>query len=917
MVPDPRLSALHAENQHLRAQLAAAQDALKLAACQAEAMRGLVGMLGTLSARTPSEPPVNTGFISLTRPGDGARPEPMLRLSPVEGSARIADLVEAFMDDKTLGGNATGYIKGQRKELLNIAFSNNWQRASDITVDSCRLWMHRLHTEGKKSKTVKNYRDTLSRFCDYLVKRGSLSENPVLSLPVPKVIKSRARIVPTDDEVRRIILAALAEWRTLDLAYALDLMVVSGLRASEVYGLRPAMIPDDPAQNWIDLPGWLTKCKREERAYVTLQCHANLRALKAEAIAASRERLFRTGLKRGQVKTYADKARPPVPTRLGDQTLSYHSFRHFAADRLGRLGFSMDEARWAMRHTPQGLTATVYNFSLHQQVADSYRRIPPICNELRFTHGKSGPKALVGLEFSGPLDDTLGAEVEVRMPKSYPHNTTTNGPLAGGTSPSASAIDLGIPERAVGCRVTGRSAVGSASALGAEGRLFDPGRPDLVLAPERTGSLVQISRPRSADEPGPVAPSGPTHSKEADNDQRRPHAPRGTDLRPLCADVPGSPLGHQDGGRQVLLPDVLQGSGEGPAAPGRLCNPQAGQVGPDQGARAHQLAGAAGGDRSPGRLHPVREGGSGGRPPRGPGEPAGGRGMALPFLPHEAAPQAPFPSLITPATPDSLPAVAHEHSAPFTPQGTLSAGVGAGESRASRAGYVNDRHPSTATTAYDPAVAHPLPAGPQAPEAGSNHTPHPSSAQEAGGISPGARTDCAREDRPLALYPVGAAAPLTQRMESPCHSQTASSTTFSTSQLAPEAGAKTRSSSDPRTTRTPGPTDSPCAPPARTSGCASPHADDSTPSLNFGRTPDRDAVARPASETHARLDLDAAQLAHDVTETHRRYLALMADLLPTPRKFLIWGAVVLGTCAAAAAMNKQHHEKPVVLTSPN
>jgi hypothetical protein len=43
----------------------------------------------------------------------------------------------------------------------------------------------------------------------------------------------------------------------------------------------------------------------------------------------------------------------------------------------------------------------------------------------------------------------------------------------------------------------------------------------------------------------------------------------------------------------------------------------------------------------------------------------------------------------------------------------------------------------------------------------------------------------------------------------------------------------------------------------------------------------------------------------------------MADLLPTPRKFLIWGAVVLGTCAAAAAMNKQHHEKPVVLTSPN
>jgi hypothetical protein len=41
----------------------------------------------------------------------------------------------------------------------------------------------------------------------------------------------------------------------------------------------------------------------------------------------------------------------------------------------------------------------------------------------------------------------------------------------------------------------------------------------------------------------------------------------------------------------------------------------------------------------------------------------------------------------------------------------------------------------------------------------------------------------------------------------------------------------------------------------------------------------------------------------------------MADLLPTPRKFLIWGAVVLGTCAAAAAMNKQHHEPTQVIAT--
>jgi site-specific recombinase XerC len=466
------LSRLRAELASMTAERDAWRCAAEMGAAQAKAIAGLVGMLDRV--RTGDKSGVyspDNSHMPLNRAVGPCTDEAMLRLAPTEGSARIADLVEAFMDDKTLGGNATGYIKGQRKELLNVAASNNWQRASDITVDSCRLWMHRLHTEGKKSKTVKNYRDTLSRFCDYLVKRGLLPSNPVLSLPVPKVVKSRARIVPTDDEVRRIILASLKEWRTLDLPYALELLAVSGLRASEAYWLQVDMVADDPAQNWLDLPAWLTKPKREERAYLSPSCHANLRALKAERTAVvaaatakamkiadptKREmamrrakRLFRTGLKRGQVKTYARKAEPPVPTELGGQTLSYHSFRHFAADRLGRLGFSMDEARWAMRHTPQGLTATVYNFSLHNKVAESFRRIPPLCRELAISHDSSGPLDLTKV---GRLPDTCGAEAETDMQTAYPHNTTPNGPLGGATLPPASALMVCKDERAAGSR---------------------------------------------------------------------------------------------------------------------------------------------------------------------------------------------------------------------------------------------------------------------------------------------------------------------------------------------------------------------------------------------------------------------------------------------------------------------------------
>ena len=442
------------------------------------------------------------------------RPTQLRLAAPGDGSDRICDLAESWADEMTLTGNRVGYVTSQKKEVLHIC-AGRWQVPADITPETLREWMTGLRKAGRRGKTIKNYRDTMARFCAYLVGKKLLAENPVVTLPVPIVEKNQARVVPTEAEMRALILAAHRDWRARDLWLGFYTMAVTGLRVSECKGLAPAMVPDDPAVNWIDLPSRLTKTNRAERCYLTRELHELLRAHKAAA--GLRPLLFVSGFKRQQVKVYARKGR--VEAVRGEQTLSYHSFRHFAAARLSANRADMDLARWAMRHMPQNLTATVYNFTLHEHIAEFFARMPPLLAELELSQVKRGPK---GLTEPGRLPDTAGAEVLTHMPDVYPHNTTSTAPLAGGSPPpSASATDLGIPERgARGREQQGVAQLGRARGLGPRGRAFKSLRPDLagsgpaaasprtafMTPPEGTRPEVRIQRPPSGADSDPAAP---------------------------------------------------------------------------------------------------------------------------------------------------------------------------------------------------------------------------------------------------------------------------------------------------------------------------------------------------------------------------------------------------------------------------
>lgn len=464
-------------------------------------MRGNRPECGTLSAVTLAQPP-------------------LLRLAPADDPRpwTILAAITTYAEDMGIAGNHPNYIASERDDLKRHAERANWHAPSDMTPDSCRAWMLDLATTVG-GKTRKNYRDTAMRFAEWCLKRGLLgdhktgpkigtpvTENPFAGLPVPRFVKGKPRIIPTDAELVRIIVAAAAQHRAKALWAAFLAQSTIGLRATECKFLPAALVPDDyDERNWMDLSPDLTKEKRWERVYFTRETHRMALAFKQDAARCGRVRLFNTGMKRSQVKTYARHGF--VEAVRASQTLSYHSLRHYTSERLGQFGFDMDEAQWAMRHVPQNITATVYDFSLHRAVSEKFRAIPALLDEAQLMTAigfinerraalKKGPKIRLDRLTERPcFADTVGVTPSATIPHD---RSSLSCPGSGCHSPKLGGAGT------IG-RDQGVAQLGRAAGLGPAGRLFESGHPDfqppLATTPTATRPLVQIHRPTRDGEP--------------------------------------------------------------------------------------------------------------------------------------------------------------------------------------------------------------------------------------------------------------------------------------------------------------------------------------------------------------------------------------------------------------------------------
>lgn len=514
--------------------------------------------------------------------GSVVAPANTLALKLAGGPVAINTITAArdeFLQDLDIKGVSKSHRKHEKAHIDYAAAAGVWRTFDDFSPTAVRAYLMQQRTAGKKAKTIKLRRDTLDRFGKWLVARGLIEKNPVDGIPAPMVEQRQARVIPTDDELRAIIVAASRDWRSKDWGLAVLTMATTGLRVSECKGLTWAMVHLEPGTGHLDLPASLTKSRRPQRAYLSVELaellhkHARLvgkldhvggangmiRAsgvpLDSDHFVEANKMVFVSGLKREQMIVYCRKA--GVRRVRDEQTLSYHSLRHYASNRMRALGFDQYERQAAMRHANVSTTNGIYtDFSPTEvSVAQRFANMPSI-----FLH-EIGSVDRLGLDKRDDLVDTCSVAPANTLHAEIP--SPRRGANAGATH---------LPRSGAGtdAHSQGLAQLGSAPRLGRGGPGFESPSPDSTL-PTRTGTVVQIL---PLTYPGQTSRFPTTEVVHGSADQNVPgvpaHAPGGPVLqaaRPVqsllragASEVESGPSGSRD----PQCPDIrAAASGQG------------------------------------------------------------------------------------------------------------------------------------------------------------------------------------------------------------------------------------------------------------------------------------------------------------------------------------------------------------------
>ncbi len=262
------------------------------------------------------------------------------------GRRRVLETIVEWARELLDSEASRSHHKHARAAVLRAARQQQWRGFGEITPASIRrhmAFLKRRKIAGPKTRnTIRAY---LSKWCDFLVGEKLLPSNPVRATRRARVIRRKARVVPTEDQFRRLIAAARAEPRTKDRWLVYLTAATTGLRFGTLKVLEWVWVHETAALPYFELPGQAVKPKEPKVIWMTAELARELAAHRRRA--GGRVRVFESvpkweGFCRDVDRAGLDRG------RVGQgPTLSFHSLKHFASNRAMWLGLS-DEQRAAL-----------------------------------------------------------------------------------------------------------------------------------------------------------------------------------------------------------------------------------------------------------------------------------------------------------------------------------------------------------------------------------------------------------------------------------------------------------------------------------------------------------------------------------------------------------------------------------------
>jgi len=156
------------------------------------------------------------------------------------------DLLDEFCDSLWLeDGLSKNTLESYRSDLKQLSRWLEKQGRHLLEADHALLLDFLAHQSGRKASTTSRELSSLKRFFQFALARGKIARDPTLEIDSPKLARSLPKSLSEADVEQILHAPAVEESAGLRDRAMLEVLYASGLRVSELVGLRLSQVSLD------------------------------------------------------------------------------------------------------------------------------------------------------------------------------------------------------------------------------------------------------------------------------------------------------------------------------------------------------------------------------------------------------------------------------------------------------------------------------------------------------------------------------------------------------------------------------------------------------------------------------------------------------------------------------------------------
>lgn len=247
----------------------------------------------------------------------------------------------------------------------------------EVSHSFVRSWLTTLMERGLTAKTINRKISSLKSFFKYHLRTGAIDATPMIKVISPKIGRRLPVFIKEEDTIK--LVAALdqstEDWKSLNTKMLITLFYATGMRLSELIGLKEKQIDFSNSQIKV-----LGKGNKERLLPVSAEVMAMIREyqrLKMEEFEVADDRLLVT--EKGK-KMYPKYAYLLVNKILGQASTldkkSPHVLRHTFATHLMNNGADLNAVKELLGHSSLASTQ-VYTHNTIEKLKDVHKKAHP------------------------------------------------------------------------------------------------------------------------------------------------------------------------------------------------------------------------------------------------------------------------------------------------------------------------------------------------------------------------------------------------------------------------------------------------------------------------------------------------------------------------------------------------------------